>query len=152
MIRIDRRTNRINFFVFVCSIKIMRKLFVASLAILISNACLASSWQQIAGNDLSDIYIGQDSSSGETWEVDVLIDFKNVQKIGKAFLSSVDRMEFNCRTSKLRTLSMKNHARSMATGSVTFETQEPTDWKPIDVTSVNSVLFQIGCEKRKSWT
>lgn len=139
------------FFVCPCSIKIMWKLLVASLAISISNACLAYGWELIAGNDVSDIYIGQDSSSGETWEVDVLIDFKKLQKVGRTFLSSVDRMKFNCRTSMVRTLSMKNHAGPMATGSVTFESHESTSWKSIEATSVNSVLLDVGCEKRKSW-
>ncbi len=148
---VRRREHPFQFFVCPCSLKIMWKLLVASLAISISSACLASGWELIAGSDVSDIYIGQDSSSGEAWEVDVLIDLKKPQKVGRTFLSSVDRMEFNCRTSMVRTLSMKNHAGPMATGSVTFENRELTGWKSIEVTSINSVLLEVGCEKRKSW-
>lgn len=112
----------------------------------------ASEWKLIAEEDISDIYIRLDSSSGESWTVDLLINFKRPQTIGKTFHSSIDRMEFNCQTSETRTLVMKNFTGQMGTGSVTFETTQPTVWKPIEAGSVNSVLLNIGCENRKSWT
>ena len=112
----------------------------------------ASGWKLIAEEDISDIYIRLDSSSGKSWTVDLLINFKRPQTIGKTFRSSIDRMEFNCQTSEVRTLVMKNFTGQMGTGSVIFETTQQTEWKPIEAGSVNAVLLNIGCENRKSWT
>lgn len=112
----------------------------------------ASEWQLVAEEESSDIYIRMDSSKGQNWLVDVLINFKRSQKIEKTFSSSVDRMEFDCRNEKVRTLTMANYKDPMGSGSVTFESTQPADWKPIEKGSVNSELFRIGCENRKSWT
>jgi hypothetical protein len=132
-------------------LKFVSGIFILGVSSFICNVCFASDWELISDNSVSDIYIRLDSSSGESWVVDLLINFRRPRTIGKTFRSSVDRMEFNCKTSKARTLTMQNYTGPMGTGSITFESTLPADWKPIKEGSVSSELFRVGCENRKSW-
>ncbi|MEK6707896.1 MAG: surface-adhesin E family protein [Pseudomonadota bacterium] len=120
------------------------------LAVVSSSA--AAQWVR-AGNDGEFAHYADLSTTGKTHNSRVrmrtLIDFKTAHRAaqGITFLSSVTKVEYDCKEGESRDLHTKFYSGNMSRGRVVHVDNNPGVWESIQPGSMSEILWKAACRR-----
>ena len=129
----------------------MHKAMLMLLLAVVSSSA-AAQWVR-AGNDGEFAHYADLSTTGKTHNSRVrmrtLIDFKTAQRAthGITFLSSMTKVEYDCKKGESRDLYMKFYSGNMGRGRVVHIAKNPGDWESIQPGSMSEILWEAACRR-----
>ena len=106
----------------------------------------ANNWTKIAkGSNFSEYY-GNVSKSGRIASIDCMRDYeKKLIKKNQKFLSKKHSLKFDCGRKKFKMVSTEYFELNMMSGNLLQRKKESSQWKKIDPSSLNELLFKKAC-------
>ena len=129
----------------------MHKAMLMLLLAVVSSSA-AAQWIR-AGNDGEFAHYADLSTTGKTHNSRVrmrtLIDFKTAQRAaqGITFLSSVTKVEYDCKKEESRDLHTKFYSGNMGRGRVVHIANNPGVWESIQPGSMSEILWKAACRR-----
>lgn len=129
----------------------MHKAMLMLLLAVVSSSA-AAQWVR-AGNDGEFAHYADLSTTGKTHNSRVrmrtLIDFKTAQRVaqGITFLSSVTKVEYDCKEGESRDLHTKFYSGNMGRGRVVHVANDPGVWESIQPGSMSEILWKAACRR-----
>lgn len=116
-----------------------------------SGSCQAA-WVEIGANESGTFYVDPPTMqrSGDIVKMWYLVDFKRAQVDSntKAFLSSKDHSEYDCKEERSRTLYYNNYSEKMGTGKIIFTLKDPLQWRPTGSGTIAAALLKRACSRK----
>ena len=109
-------------------------------------------WVKVFSDDTATIYssISTMQRDGHAVKMQNLSDYRAAQKAknGVAFLSAIEPGEYDCKSGRMRALSLSLYSENMGGGKMVYGESLPEVWIPADTDSVDHILWKFACGKK----